>query len=131
AGQPDEARYELVYEKTTGWLRKPQRTVRARHVVVAAGVLGTVELLLRCREETKSLPKLSRQLGQRVRSNSEALMGVTAREGVVDYSQGVAITSHIWVDDVTSVEPVRYPRGSSLMRTIGVPLLNLEGNSWQ
>lgn len=131
AGQPDEARYELVYEKTTGWLRKPQRTVRARHVVVAAGVLGTVELLLRCREETKSLPKLSQQLGQRVRSNSEALMGVTARDGVVDYSQGVAITSHIWVDDVTSVEPVRYPRGSSLMRTIGVPLLNLEGNSWQ
>jgi cholesterol oxidase len=37
----------------------------------------------------------------------------------------------MWVDDVTSVQPVRYPRGSSLMRHLGVPLVNLQGSSWQ
>jgi cholesterol oxidase len=54
------------------------------------------------------------------------LMGVTARtrgnDDPVDYSRGVAITSHFWADEVTSIEPVRFPRGSSLLRHLGVPL---------
>lgn len=128
--QADGARYEIHYRSSTALLFKRPRTVRARHVVVAAGVLGTNNLLLRCRDELKSLPKLSQRLGQMVRSNSEALMGVTAREGKQDFSQGVAITSHFWIDDVTSVEPVRYPRGSSLMRHLGVPLVDNSGNNW-
>ncbi len=129
--QPDGARYEIKYEKSTAWLRKPRQQVRARNVVVAAGVLGTLRLLLHCRDVTRSLPKLSARLGHNVRSNSEALLGVTARRGTVDYSQGVAITSHFWVDEVTSAEPVRYPRGSSLMRNLGVPLVDADGNNWQ
>ncbi|MCI0397442.1 MAG: GMC family oxidoreductase [Chloroflexi bacterium] len=126
--QADGARYEVVYERTTAWFVKPRRVVRARNVVVSAGALGTNNLLLRCRDETRSLPRLSRRLGTMVRSNSEALMGITARSGDVDYSQGIAITSHFWVDQVTSVEPVRYPRGSSLMRNLAVPLVDLAGN---
>lgn len=127
--QADSARYEVIYEKTTAWFRKPQTTIRAKNVVFSAGVLGTVNLLLKCRNELKSLPKISPILGQIVRSNSEALMGVTARQGSDqrDFSKGVAITSHFWVDDVTSVEPVRYPRGSSLMRNLSVPLVDLKG----
>ncbi len=125
--QPDGTRYEVVYERTTDWGRKRRYTVRSRQVVVAAGVLGTVNLLLRCRDETRSLPLLSKRLGHVVRSNSEALMGVTARRKGQDFSEGVAITSHFWIDDVTSVEPVRYPRGSSLMRNLAVPLVSLEG----
>jgi cholesterol oxidase len=121
-------RYEIIYEHTTDWLRKRRYAVRARNVVVAGGVLGTVDLLLRCRDETGSLPLLSQHLGKWVRSNSEALMGVTAREEFADFSQGTAITSHFWVDDVTSVEPVRYPRGASLMRNLAMPLVDLEGN---
>jgi cholesterol oxidase len=61
-------------------------------------------------------------LGEHVRSNSEALMGVTARGQEQDFSQGVAITSHFWADEVTSVEPVRYPPGSGFMRTLIWPL---------
>jgi cholesterol oxidase len=129
--QPDAARYEVVYERTTDWGRKRRYAVRSRQVVVAAGVLGTVNLLLRCRDETSSLPLLSKRLGHVVRSNSEALMGVTARHEEQDFSEGVAITSHFWIDEVTSVEPVRYPRGSSLMRNLGVPLVSLEGGSWR
>jgi cholesterol oxidase len=129
--QPGAARYEIEYEKVTDWLFKRKRRVQARNIIVSAGVLGTVNLLLKCRDEAKTLPKLSERLGWMVRSNSEALLGVTAREGEVDYSQGVAITSHFWLDDVTSVEPVRYPRGSSLMRYLAVPLINFQGGSWQ
>ncbi len=126
----DGARYEVEYEKITGWLRKPKGRLRARNVIVSAGVLGTLRLLLHCRDVSRSLPKLSARLGHSVRSNGEALLGVTARKGDVDYSKGVAITSHIWVDDVTSVEPVRYPRGSSLMRHMAVPLVDNGGTNW-
>lgn len=129
--QSDGARYEIVYERTTDWGRKRRTTIRARQVILAAGVLGTVNLLLRCRDETRSLPLLSSRLGHVVRSNSEALMGVTARRAGIDFSEGVAITSHFWIDEVTSVEPVRYPRGSSLMRNLAVPLISLEGGIWR
>ncbi len=129
--QPDDARYQIVYERTTDWVFKRKSSVRARHVVVSAGVLGTMNLLLRCRDETQSLPLLSHRLGTHVRSNSEAFSGATARTGEVDYSEGVAITSHFWVDDVTSVEPVRYPRGSSFIRNLTVPLVDLHGTAWQ
>lgn len=129
--QPGAARYEVEYEKVTDWMFKRRQKVRARHVILSAGVLGTVNLLLKCRDEARTLPLLSERLGWMVRSNSEALMGVTAREGEVDYSKGVAITSHFWLDEVTSVEPVRYPRGSSLMRNLAVPLVSLRGGGWQ
>lgn len=127
----DDARYEVVYTSSTAWGRGRKRRVRARNVVVAAGVLGTTKLLLHCRDVSGSLHRLSRQLGERVRSNSEALLGVTARDGSVDYSRGVSITSHFWVDEVTSVEPVRYPRGSSALRHLAVPLVDNSGNNWQ
>ena len=131
--QPDGARYEVVHRSSTAWLMKPRQVTRARHVVLAAGVLGTNKLLLHCRDVTRSLPKLSAQLGRMVRSNSEALMGVTARHGdeAQDFSKGVAITSHFWVDEVTSVEPVRYPRRSSFMRNLAVPLVSSEGGRWR
>jgi cholesterol oxidase len=64
----------------------------------------------------------------RVRSNSEALMGVTARGDDVNFAAGVAITSHFWVDDVTSVEPVRYPPGSSFMRNLTLPFYDFQGS---
>ncbi len=129
--QPDNARYEIVYERTTDWFMKRQNRVRTANIVLAAGVMGTVDLLLKCRDETHSLPKLSRWLGKKVRSNSEALPGVTARQSEVDYSEGVAITSHFWLNDETSVEPVRFPVGSSFIRNIAMPLLPMDGSVWK
>ncbi|MCP5094385.1 MAG: GMC family oxidoreductase, partial [Chloroflexi bacterium] len=129
--QPDNARYEIEYENITDWVFKRKHIVRTKNVVLSAGVLGTVNLLLQCRDELQTLPKLSSRLGKVVRSNSEALMGVTALEDEVDYSQGVAITSHFWIDDETSVEPVRYPPGSSFMRNLTLPLVSLSGSPWE
>ena len=129
--RPGAARYEIEYERITDWVFKRKSKVRARNVVISAGVLGTLDLLLKCRDEHRSLPLLSQRLGTRVRSNSEALLGVTARDTAVNYSQGVAISSHFWVDDVTSVEPVRYPPGSSFMRNLMLPLIEFEGGPWR
>ncbi|MCZ2114952.1 MAG: GMC family oxidoreductase [Anaerolineae bacterium] len=125
--QIDGARYEVAFKKITDIGRKRSGRVRARNVIVAAGVLGTVELLLQSRDVDQTLPLISPMLGENVRSNSEALMGVTARHRRQDFSQGVAITSHFWADDVTSVEPVRYPAGSSFMRTLIWPLAGYGG----
>ena len=125
---PGAARYEIEIEKITDWFNKRRETVRARNVVVSAGVLGTLNLLLKCRDDNKSLPLLSQRLGKRVRTNSEAIMGSIARDNDVDYSEGVSITSSFWIDDVTSIEPVRYPAGSSFVRNLTMPLIPFKGN---
>jgi cholesterol oxidase len=123
-GEADGARYEVIYTKTTAWLNGGRHTVRARNVVISAGVLGTLRLMLRCREETKSLPQISQRLGDNVRTNSEALLGSTSWDRQTDYSKGVAITSFFEADEVTAIEPVRYPDGSSFMRLLGMPLIH-------
>ena len=126
--QSDGARYEVVYRSATAWLNKPERIVRARNVIFSSGALGTQRLLFRCRDVTQSLPKISQQLGNMVRTNSEALLGASARSMKVNYSEGIAITSIFHADDVTTVEPVRYPAGSGLMRFLTGPLIEFTGS---
>ncbi|NDJ52710.1 MAG: GMC family oxidoreductase [Chloroflexi bacterium] len=121
--QEDEARYEVVYHKL-GDLLKRRKRVRARHVIVSAGTIGTLQLLTRAREVTKSLERLSPRLGQRMRTNSESLTGAISWDKTVDYSQGVAITSIMKLDEQTYVEPVRYPAGSGLLRLITAPMID-------
>lgn len=128
AGQPDNARYEVIYRNSTSWLVKPERTLRARNIVFSAGALGTLRLLFRCRDVTRSLPKISNRLGDLVRTNSEALLGVSARNRDTNYSEGLAITSIFYADPVTTIEPVRYPAGSSLMRFLAGPLVESGGS---
>jgi cholesterol oxidase len=124
AGEADGARYEVVFHSSTAWFYKPEETIRARNVVISAGMLGTLRLLFRCREVTRSLPKLSARLGERVRTNSEGFVGSTSRESDQDYSKGIAITSIFKADPVTSIEAVRYPDGSSFIRLLAAPLVD-------
>ncbi|MBZ0290853.1 MAG: GMC family oxidoreductase, partial [Anaerolineae bacterium] len=56
--------------------------------------------------------------------NNEALVGSTSWDRTVDYSTGIAITSIFSLDDVTQVEPVRYPHGSSFMRLLAIPMID-------
>jgi cholesterol oxidase len=131
AGQPDEARYAVAYHHSTGFLFHPEKVVQARNVIVSAGTLGTLRLLFRCREVTHSLPRISRRLGSMVRTNSEALLGATSPNFDVNYSEGIAITSIFQPDEVTAIEPVRYPKGSSLMRFLAAPLVESGGSFLQ
>lgn len=126
-GQPDGARYEVDYRKTTAWFYKPEQRVRARNVILSAGTLGTLSLLFHCRDETRSLPDISPRLGDMVRTNSEALLGATSHDGKIDYSKGISITSIFQGDAVTAIEPVRYSAGSSLMRFLAGPLVESGG----
>ncbi len=126
--QPDGARYSIQYHYTTGWLKKPKQSIRTRNVIVSAGVLGTLALLMRCRDEHTTLPKISKHLGQRVRTNSEAFMGAFSLDETNNHSQGLAITSIFYADDVTQVEPVRFPEDSSLLlRLLSSPIITQRG----
>ena len=123
----DSARYEISYRSSTRpWGRR--KTVLARNVIFSAGVMGTLRLLLKLRDVDCTLPRLSPTLGSRVRTNNEALLGSVARRSDIDYSHGVAITSIFNLNETTRVEPVRYPDGSSLMRLISAPLVDLNRN---
>jgi cholesterol oxidase len=126
--ESDGARYAVVYRRSTALVPMHRTTVRARQVIVAAGALGTQRLLFRCRDVTRSLPALSTRLGDGVRTNSETILGSVSRPRDIDYSKGIAITSIINADPVTTVEPVRYPAGSSLMRFLSGPIT--EGRSF-
>ena len=110
--------WELVCERPGAWLRRERDVVRADQVVLAAGVLGTVELLLRSR-----LGGISPRLGDTVRTNSEAIVGAAAPRPA-GLSRGVAITSSFHPDAETHVEPVRYPPGSNAMGLLGTILVD-------
>jgi len=122
--QPDQARYEVSFFNPTKLGSAPRKTLRARNVIVAAGVMGTLKLLFHCREVTGTLADLSPKLGNMVRTNSEALTGTTAYHNGTDYSNGIAISSIFQADEVTRIEPVRYPAGSGLIRLLAWPLID-------
>ena len=124
--QPGEnARYEVQYRSSTTASHKIT-SVHAKNVIFSAGVMGSIKLLLKLRDIIQSLPELSPRLGDVVRTNSEALLGSIARKSDINYSEGVSISSIFNADEITRIEPVRYPDGSSLMRFISAPLIDLD-----
>jgi cholesterol oxidase len=114
-GQSDGARFAVEWARIGGWGYSGRQALRARNVIVAAGTLGTLQLLLRCRDQLHTLPRLSPRLGELVRTNSESFVGAVSRLAVADHSQGLAISSIIRADETTQVETVRFPKGSSFL----------------
>ncbi|MFA9271352.1 MAG: FAD-dependent oxidoreductase [Baekduiaceae bacterium] len=107
-GPPDgSGGYVVTHEATGRWLRRDPQTITAKGVVVAAGALGTNKLLFRCKLDG-GLPNISDRLGHLVRTNSESILAVTARDDARDFTRGVAITSSIYPDADTHIEPVTY-----------------------
>ena len=112
--------YELLARKSTGF-RHPKRIFQARGVVFSGGVMGSVKLLLDCKNKGL-LPNISRHLGGHIRTNSEALLAVTSNDRSADYSDHISITSGIYPDKNTHVEVVRFNKGSDLMSVLTTPL---------
>jgi cholesterol oxidase len=106
--------YAVDTERTGPRAGRDRRTFTADQVVLAAGALGTQELLHRMKADGR-LPNLSARLGVLTRTNSESIVGAVSHHREVDYSRGVAITSSFHPDDHTHVEPVRYGKGSNAM----------------
>jgi cholesterol oxidase len=123
--------YAVTAHRTGALVRSRSRKVwRARQVVLAGGVLGTMSLLLRCRARG-TLPALSPRLGDEVRTNSEAIVGAIARKRGVDQSHGIAITSGFWPTPDTHVEIVRYGAGQDAMGRLGTLLVEGGGGAWR
>lgn len=116
-----EGGYRVEASRRTGFGRREVKAWTADKVVLSGGVFGTVELLLKMKDDPAGLPRLSPRVGDLVRTNSESLIGVTTRRRDVDLSTGVAITSILHTDDHSHVEPVRYARGSGFFRLLMAP----------
>ena len=102
--------YVVDIAATTGFRRR-RRRLRVGGVVVAAGVMGSVRLLLDAKRRGH-LPQLSPQLGGGVRTNSESIIAVRSRQRDVDFSRGVAASSSVFLDDHTQVQADRMPAGA-------------------
>ena len=112
--------FRVSWSTSTRVLFKRRGSLTAQKVVLSAGVLGTVSLLMRCRERGQ-LSRVSQQLGNVVRTNSEVMLGITSKSRK-DMWEGVSITSKVEMDDVTHMEPVRFPPGSDVMLLLGTVL---------
>lgn len=99
--------------------------VRARHVVLAAGVLGSLELLFRNRDLHRTLSAISPRLGDQVRTNSEGITAVASSDPEADWHQGSAISSHFYLNQGrTHVTNTRLPPSFAYMRWFASPLID-------
>lgn len=84
----DAIRYDDVHS--------PRISLAARRVVIAAGTLGTLRLLFRCRDELHSLPNLSSALGRRFFTNGDFGGLLLVRRDLVSADAGPPVTA--WID---------------------------------
>jgi cholesterol oxidase len=114
-----------VHARHPGWAQRSghlhHHTYTAEQVIVAAHAYGSAKLLHHMQHEGR-LTGLSSELGQRARTNSEQLLAVTRTheqwkddpEKIHITPGSVAITSGVWPDPVTSIEPTVWGVGSDV-----------------
>lgn len=127
--RPEAGGYRVVTQSSTSWFHRKPLAFAAKNVILAGGVLGSVKLLLENKYIHKTLPAISDQLGQTIRTNGESLVGATSFAGTGDQSKGLAITSSIQPSDDTKIEIVRYSKGSDFMKLLAAPLTG-QKDSW-
>jgi cholesterol oxidase len=120
--------YRIETRRSTSGRPSKPSCLRARAVVVAAGVLGSVQLLLQARA-SGDLPRLSNRIGWAVRTNSESILGVMTRDRDVDLSKGLAASSSVFPDAHTQVQADRYPDGSDFLGLLSTVLVD-GGGRW-
>lgn len=88
SGEGYRVRFRNLIEKCDG-------DVTARNIVVAAGSIGSTELLLKCRDRDGTLPRLSSMLGRRWSANGDFLTPALYRDRKLSPSQGPTISACI------------------------------------
>jgi cholesterol oxidase len=106
--------YHIETKNITSFLRLRRKTFTAKGIVVAAGALGTLELLLKQKHKYGTLPLLSDKLGHELRTNAETLCAVSGANEKLN--NGLAITSVFSPDPYTHVEIVKYPDKSNALK---------------
>lgn len=108
---PDNGGYVVQFDR----LEHGERiagSAAARNVILAAGSLGSTELLLRCRDEYKTLPNISAFLGHSWTSNGDFLTPAIYDDkdrpyphrgptitSIIDFGDGVYKGQRFWVQD--------------------------------
>ncbi|TAL60622.1 MAG: GMC family oxidoreductase [Bacteroidetes bacterium] len=106
--------YHIETSSVTSFFRREKKVFRAKGIIVAAGTLGTLELLLKQKYKYVTLPVLSDRLGYELRTNAETLCAVS---GISEkMNNGLALTSVFRPDPHTHVEIVKYPDNSNAMK---------------
>ncbi len=99
---------------------------RARKLVISAGVIGTLELMYKLKFNERL--NISDMLGEKVRTNSESLVGVRVPKKEGEISEGVAITSGVYINPNTHIEVVRYSKGANGMSFMTTLLIDKKGD---
>ena len=124
--------YDVHIRKTTGMFN-PTKILHCTKLIVSGGVMGTVKLLFKCREKG-SLPDLSNQLGNYVRTNSEAIIGTSSFKipPGIDYTKGIAISAGFHSDENTKIETVRFGAGQDVLGRLSTFMTSSKSNvpSW-
>ncbi len=121
-GKSDGSEGYTVHFRPSTRFFKPKKTLRAKGVIFAGGVLGTVKLLLNLKKS--SLPNLSDRVGQDIRTNNESLIAITSLAGNHDLSKGVAIGAILHTDPHSHLEICRYGAGSGAWRLTFLPFVD-------
>lgn len=102
--------YEVRFDRIENGSLVPGRET-AKRVIVAAGSLGSTELLLRCRDERKTLRGISARLGESWTSNGDFLTAAfysgfqpfphrgPTITSAIDFGDGVYEGQKFWVQD--------------------------------
>ena len=106
--------YFIETKQITSLLPGKKKVFKAKGIVVAAGTLGTLELLLKQKYKYNTLTSLSDKLGYELRTNAETLCAVSGASEKLN--NGVAISSVFKPDPHTHVEIVKYPDNSNAMK---------------
>ena len=106
--------YLVETKRITSFFGRKKQIFSTRGIVVAAGALGTLELLLKQKYHYFTLPLLSDKLGYELRTNAETLCAASGSSEKMN--NGLAITSVFSPDPHTHVEIVKYPDNSNAMK---------------
>lgn len=115
-----------VYRQHPWKKNEQQKFLTAKTVILSAGVIGTVEILFASRDKYKTLPNISKQLGEHVRTNSEAVVSILAKQDNIDVTHGTTISSHFHADDHTHITQNRFPASYEFMKFYMGPLVDGE-----
>ncbi|MFQ5630114.1 MAG: GMC oxidoreductase [bacterium] len=92
--KPENGGYRVYFDRLQNGKRVPGEEMAAR-VILAAGSLSSTEILLRCRDQYKTLPDLSPFLGRNWSSNGDFLTPAFHKDRRVSPTQGPTISCAI------------------------------------
>jgi cholesterol oxidase len=81
-----------VYFRDLSGSKAEVQTALARRVIISAGALGSTEMLLRCKEHFRTLPRISDKLGHAFSGNGDFISFVLGSKLPADPNYGPVIT---------------------------------------